>query len=94
MKCVFCKNEVEIHGHISREDLCPHCGRYLRCCKQCRFYDPRAYNECKEVMAERIVDKERSNFCDFFSPKGESNHQDKQVEEAKKKLQALFRNNK
>ncbi len=34
----------------------------------CRFYDETAYNECSEPSAERVVDKEKSNFCDYFSP--------------------------
>jgi hypothetical protein len=91
MKCAFCKKDLEFTGIISRADTCPHCARYLRCCKQCKFYDPRSYNECKEVMAERIVDKERPNFCDFFSLKGPTNESQKQVEEAKRKLEALFK---
>jgi len=33
----------------------------------CKFYDPKVYNECIEVNAERIVDKEKANFCDYFS---------------------------
>jgi hypothetical protein len=34
----------------------------------CKFYDVRVYNECKESNADRVVDKEKSNFCDYFSP--------------------------
>ena len=25
-------------------------------------------NECRENQAERVLDKERSNFCDYFKP--------------------------
>ena len=25
-------------------------------------------NQCRETMAERVVDKERSNFCEYFAP--------------------------
>lgn len=32
----------------------------------CAFYDPHSYNECKEPVAERIIDKEKANFCDYF----------------------------
>ncbi|MBF0190432.1 MAG: hypothetical protein HQL99_04700 [Magnetococcales bacterium] len=41
-----------------------------RVCLNCRFHDTGSYNECRESVAERIVDKDRSNFCDFFKPKG------------------------
>jgi hypothetical protein len=71
MKCIFCNKKVELKGSVSRQDSCPHCKQDLRCCKQCNFFDPDAYNQCREVSAERIVDKERANYCDFFMPKGE-----------------------
>lgn len=32
----------------------------------CVFFDLSSYNECKEPVAERIVDKEKPNFCDYF----------------------------
>jgi len=65
MECVFCGKKVPVEGKIGRRDTCPHCQRDLRCCKQCKFFDQHAYNECKEVLAERISNKERSNFCDY-----------------------------
>lgn len=51
---------------VGRQDECPHCYASLHCCKMCGFYDKSAYNECKEPMADRILDKEKANFCDFF----------------------------
>lgn len=93
MECVFCGEEVPIKGKVSRSDTCPHCQRDLRCCKQCKFFDPGAYNECREVMAERIVDKERANFCDYFVYKGskEISGSLNRTREAKEALEALFR---
>ncbi|EQC51685.1 hypothetical protein M901_2861 [Bacteriovorax sp. DB6_IX] len=38
----------------------------------CKFYDPTAYNECKETNADRILEKEKANFCDYFILKGGS----------------------
>ncbi len=70
IRCSFCNKEIEITGTATRSDTCPHCGRDLRCCVQCKFYDPGSYNECKEVSAERVMDKERANFCDYFIIKG------------------------
>jgi len=32
----------------------------------CDFYDPKIYNECRETSAERVVHKEKKNFCDYF----------------------------
>ena len=70
MNCAFCNKKVKIGGKIGRQDTCPHCSNDLHCCKQCHHHDIGAYNECKEVMAERVVDKERSNFCDYFVQNG------------------------
>ncbi len=93
MECVFCKKETEIEGKIGRRDTCPNCGRDLRCCKQCKFYDQGAYNECREVSAERIVDKERANFCDYFVVRGskEKGGRFHRTTEARKALEALFK---
>jgi hypothetical protein len=33
----------------------------------CTFYDLKVYNECRESNADRIVDKEKANFCDYFN---------------------------
>ncbi len=93
MECAFCNKKVNINGKVTRQDVCPHCNRDLRCCKQCKYYDQGAYNECKEVAAERIVDKERANFCDFYMPKGSegSGGNFNRAKEAKEALEALFR---
>ncbi len=44
---------------VSRSDSCPHCMADIRCCKMCQFYDPKAYNECREPNADRITEKRR-----------------------------------
>jgi len=76
---------------VMRNDLCPHCSRDLRCCRQCKFYDIHAYNGCKEVMAERVVDKERANFCEYFVLRGSSHGKGSKEQDARKALEALFR---
>lgn len=96
MDCVFCGNLVHIEGKVIRQDTCPHCNRDLRCCKQCNFYDPSAYNECREVSAERILEKERANFCDYYLPRGsqEAGGSLNRTKEAKEALEALFKKEK
>ncbi len=93
MSCAFCRGSLNVAGPIGRKDTCPHCQRDLRCCKQCRFYDRNAYNACREVLAQRIIDKERSNLCDYFvlrGSKAERRSSDR-VKEAKQALEALFK---
>ena len=66
--CYACAAEVGARERIGRRDTCPRCGVDLHSCRQCRFYDTRAYNACGEPQAERVLDKERGNFCDYFAP--------------------------
>ena len=91
IKCAFCNREIEFEGRVSRADICPHCGRDLHCCLQCKFYDPGSYNECKEVSAERAVDKERANICECFVLNGTKESKFGRKAMAKQALEALFK---
>ena len=51
---------------VGRIDTCPKCGVDVHACTQCAHYDPKAYNSCREPQAERVDDRAKSNFCDFF----------------------------
>ncbi|MCB0360059.1 MAG: hypothetical protein KDD44_10495 [Bdellovibrionales bacterium] len=57
---------------IGRKETCPHCDADVHVCKNCGHYDTSAYNDCREPQAERVVEKERSNFCDYFTLAGGS----------------------
>ncbi len=65
--CHKCKNEIEIDRNFGRKDSCQLCKADLRCCLNCRHYDQRAYNQCHEPQSDRVLDKDRSNFCDYFN---------------------------
>ena len=93
MNCAFCRGVLDISTQITRSDTCPHCKRDLRCCKQCKYYDPKAYNQCREVLAQRIIDKERANMCEHFSLRGspDTTGRGDKVTEARKALEALFK---
>ena len=68
IRCYKCRHilDIEQATKIMRGDECPKCETYLRCGRMCIHYDPSAYNECHEPVAERILDKEKSNFCEYF----------------------------
>ena len=66
--CWFC-GEGLTQAYYGRGDSCPKCKRDTKVCKGCDFYDPKMNNECRESQADRVVEKERSNFCDYFRPK-------------------------
>lgn len=93
MKCCFCGGKILLQGKVGRQDTCCQCHRDLRCCKQCKFYDQNAYNECREISAERIVEKERTNFCDYFALKGTKGGGGSynRAKEAKMALEDLFK---
>jgi len=91
VRCAFCGADLGEAKKFGRRDECPRCGRDLHCCLNCRFHDPRAYNECREPQAERVVDKDRANFCDFFSPRQDGAAAEDPAAKAKRRLEALFK---
>jgi hypothetical protein len=76
---------------VSRSDICPHCRADIRSCKMCQFYDVKAYNDCRESSADRIVEKEKANFCDYFKIGSAGNDADKARQDAIAKAAALFK---
>ena len=70
--CHACSAGLDFEDPIGRSARCATCGGDLRCCLNCRFHDPSSYNECSEPSAERVLEKDRANFCDYFSPGGEA----------------------
>ena len=91
--CHSCQKELQILDRVGRSESCPHCHADLHCCLNCTFYDPTVYNECSETQADRVLEKGRSNFCDYFSF-GEGKRKNKVVDEkesARKKLEELFK---
>lgn len=91
--CFSCEKEIFIEGKPGRRDSCPACGSDLRVCLNCRFHDKSSYNECREPSAERALEKEKANFCDYFefidSEVAEKDEMEK--EESRKKLDDLFK---
>ena len=65
--CYFCHGPLDPKTRIVRDSVCPNCQRDVHACVQCRFYDPHAHNKCREPNAERVSERERRNFCDYFS---------------------------
>jgi hypothetical protein len=63
----MCGAAVPPRERIGRHDTCLACNADLHSCRHCRFYDPAVYNACHEPQAERVLDKERANFCDYFT---------------------------
>jgi len=92
MFCHNCQTEISLAVKPRRNDTCPKCLAYVHCCKNCRFYDPGAHNQCHEPQAEWVKDKEAGNYCDYFEPNDSApDGKDTRKEEALKKLNELFK---
>jgi hypothetical protein len=89
-RCAFCGERLG-EGPFGRRDECPKCARDIHCCLNCRFHDPHAPNECREPQAEQVSERDRANFCDYFSPKADAGPGQDTASEAKRKLEALFK---
>ena len=89
--CHKCKNEIADDFFVGRQSQCPLCGVDLHCCFNCSFYDTCAYNDCHESQAERVLDKSRSNFCDFFKLKQTGKSSGAPGSNTKNKLEELFK---
>lgn len=96
LTCFNCKKSLSFADFVPFKDTCEKCNSDVHCCKNCKFYDPSAYNSCKEPQAERVLEKERSNFCDLFRASEDNSAQkgsslNNQQSSAKSKLEDLFK---
>lgn len=42
------------------------CHSDLKCCLNCRFFDPSSANQCREPQVDPVLEKDRANFCELF----------------------------
>ena len=64
--CHHCGREVNLLAELQRTDSCSSCYSDLKCCLNCRFFDPSVNNQCREPQAEWCPEKAKANFCEFF----------------------------
>jgi hypothetical protein len=67
--CHGCGRSEPFDGPVPRAAACDGCSADLRVCLNCTHYDRGSYNDCREPSAERVVEKDKSNFCDYFRPR-------------------------
>ena len=76
---------------LARAAACGQCGADLHVCRMCEFFDPGVANECREPVAERVVNKVRANFCGYLKPRPDAYvAPDAARGEAARGLEALF----
>lgn len=90
-KCFRCDAVVEEREFFSRRDTCGKCGADLHVCRNCSFYSPGRSNDCEEPQAERVVEKDRANYCDFFRFKEGRGEAATRKDDAKKAWDDLFK---
>ena len=91
-QCWSCGNEVDDVDTLQRRDECRSCGADLHVCKNCRFWDPGYQNECRENTSYYIRDREKANFCMAFKFKAVDENDAAEADDARSKLEALFKN--
>ena len=91
MICWKCKKEIKVSS-VFRTTECPLCAADLHCCKSCKFYAPSNHFECRESVSENVTDKEKANFCDYFSLKTDITAADNssKADDARAAFNALF----
>jgi hypothetical protein len=94
-KCHKCSHKIVVQENmqIGFKDYCEKCSSDLHACLNCEFYEKNSYNECRESSAERVVDKEKGNYCDLFRFRagGKASALNEQKSDVKKKLDDLFK---
>jgi hypothetical protein len=91
LRCFHCGTEIEFADRVGIREECPKCRSDVHVCKNCQFYDPKVYNECKEPQAEVVREKERANVCDYFQPGSGAGGSAKTKEDLLKAAEALFK---
>jgi hypothetical protein len=92
--CHACGKEIRVKERVGRRDICPHCEAELRCCLNCAFYDLHYANACREPNADLVEEKDRGNYCEYFSYNTEVKKQEIAKQNARAQLEALFKKKK
>jgi hypothetical protein len=91
LTCFSCSKPSRYQDNVGYREECIHCRADMHVCKNCDFYDPKAYNECHESSADPVKEKERANFCDFYRPSTRGSGAKSQAESLKAAADALFK---
>lgn len=91
LKCFACGKEMSFAERIGLREECPHCGADVHVCRNCRFYDPKVYNECLEPQAEVQRERDRANRCEYFQAGKGGKASDPKKEDLLAAAEALFK---
>ena len=93
LKCWKCGADLKtVPRPFSRFAECPGCKTELHVCRMCRHHDLRYVGECSHDFADKVLVKDKANFCSHFRPSPRAfegaGHPEKQ--KAQQQLQSLF----
>jgi len=89
LQCHKCRSQLHFEPPLPRASTCESCGWDSRCCLNCVYYDRNAYRECREPQAEYVQNKDKGNFCGYFTGRSEQGASSPE-QSSKDKLAALF----
>lgn len=93
LKCWKCGADLKsVPRPFSRFAECPGCKTELHVCRMCRHYDLRYVGQCNHDFADKVLVKDKANFCSHFkpSPHAFEGAGDPEKEKAEQALQSLF----
>lgn len=92
-KCWKCGTDLKsVPRPFSRFAECPGCKTELHVCRMCRHYDLRYVGQCNHDFADKVLVKDKANFCSHFkpSPHAFEGAADPEKEKAQQTLHSLF----
>src|SRR3569832_2898299 len=76
---------------VARTDECAVCRTVLHVCRLCEFFDERVSRQCREPIADEVMDKTRANFCGYIQVRALAfRDRSASAEPARAALDALF----
>lgn len=63
--CHRCRASWEGFGEPRFREQCESCGAYVRCCRNCAYFDLRSV-QCRIPEAMYVGDRQMANYCEEF----------------------------
>ncbi len=89
--CFKCHHQWSLEPPIGRQEQCPKCHSDVHSCLNCQYFDKNSHHECRESQAEWVHEKDKSNFCGYFTVLNSAKTAlSNEASEAMSKLNQLF----
>ena len=69
IRCSECSASVQFIDQLKITETCRNCQADLHTCRNCKYFDPGAANQCMQPVTKRVDGKNTRNMCELFSPK-------------------------